>query len=255
MNDTVRRLGGKAAAELGETLRFLAGVAAVWFVLVTFVFAAFHIPSVSMQPAIQVGDRVLVSKFAYGYSRHSLPLGLGYHLPESWNGRLFGSTPERGDVIVVRDPAQGINLIKRVIGLPGDRIEVRDGRLYINGDMMPRDPRGEVRYRDHGRGRSGQIIEAAVYEETLPGGSSHTIYERSDRANWDNVGPFNVPENHLFLMGDNRDASLDSRAPGGIGYVHRDLVVGQAWTVFFTFASCREEEGLSCPGWRVWRGI
>ncbi|WP_306016018.1 signal peptidase I [Oceanicaulis sp. MMSF_3324] len=251
MNEHVRRFGGKAMAEVGETIRFLAGVVAVWFVLVTFVFAAFHIPSESMQPAIQVGDRVLVSKFAYGYSRHSLPLGLGYHLPDSWSGRILGSTPDRGDVVVVRDPAQGINLIKRVVGLPGDRIEMREGRLYINDELVPRDPEGVVRYRD----REGDPVEAAVYLETLPGGDVHEIYERSDNAGLDNVGPFNVPENHLFLMGDNRDASLDSRASRGIGYVHRDLVVGKAWTVLFTFASCRREEGMSCPGWRVWAPI
>lgn len=251
MNEHVRRFGGKAMSEVGETIRFLAGVVAVWFVLVTFVFAAFHIPSESMQPAIQVGDRVLVSKFAYGYSRHSLPLGLGYYLPDSWSGRLFGSTPHRGDVVVVRDPAQGINLIKRVVGLPGDRVEVRDGRLYINDELVPRDPEGVVRYRD----REGDPVEAAVYIETLPGGDVHEIYERSDNALLDNVGPFNVPENHLFLMGDNRDASLDSRASRGIGYVHRDLVVGKAWTVLFTFASCRREEGMTCPGWRVLRPI
>jgi len=251
MIDIVRRFGGMAVAGLGETIRFLGGVAAIWFVLATFVVAAFHIPSESMQPAIQVGDRVLVSKFAYGYSRHSLPLGLGYFLPESWNGRILGSNPGRDDVVVVRDPVQGINLIKRVIGLPGDRIEVRGGRLYINGDLIARDSEGEVRYRD----RSGLIVKAALFTETLPGGSSHAIYERSDRAPLDNVGPFNVPENHLFLMGDNRDVSLDSRAARGVGYVHRDLVVGKAWTVLFTFASCRREEGLSCPDWRVWRGI
>lgn len=246
-----RRFAQRAAEEFGETIRFLAGVAGVWFVLVTFAFAAFHIPSESMQPVLQVGDRVLVSKFSYGYSRHSLPLGLGYALPDSWSGRVFGRDPERGDVVVVRDPGQGINLIKRVIGLPGDRIEMRDGRLYIDDAMIPRDPDGVVRYRD----RSGLLVEAAVYTETLPGGATHPIYERSDRAALDDVGPFIVPENHLFLMGDNRDASADSRVATGLGYVHRDEVVGQAWTVLFTFASCREEDGLTCPPWRVWRGI
>lgn len=251
MSDLFRRLAGKAADEFGETTRFLGGVIAVWFVLVTFVFAAFHIPSESMQPSLQVGDRVLVSKFSYGYSRHSLPLGIGYALPDSWSGRIFGSLPDRGDVVVIRDPDQNINLIKRVIGLPGDRIEMRGGRLYINGDRIPRDPQGTVRYRD----RSGVLVEAAVYVETLPGGMEHTIYERSDTAPLDDVGPFVVPPNNLFLMGDNRDASADSRVALGLGYVHRDEVVGQAWTVLFTFASCREEEGLFCPPWRVWRPL
>lgn len=251
MSDFVRRMAGKAAEEFGETARFLGGVAAVWFVLVTFVFAAFHIPSESMQPSLQVGDRVLVSKFAYGYSRHSLPLGIGYALPESWSGRLLGSTPERGDVVVVRDPDQNINLIKRVVALPGDRVEMRGGRLFINGDRIPREPQGTVRYRD----RNGVLVEAAVYTETLPGGVDHTIYERSDTAPLDDVGPFLVPPNNLFLMGDNRDASADSRVAAGLGYVHRDEVVGKAWTVLFTFASCRQEEGLYCPPWRVWRPL
>ena len=249
MSDLVKRLGRKAAGEVGEVVSFLAGVAAVWFVLVTFFFAAFHIPSVSMQPTLEVGDRVLVSKFAYGYSRHSLPLGLGYLLPDSWSGRIFGSLPDRGDVVVIRDPDQNLNLIKRVIGLPGDRIEMRGGRLYINGDRVPREPVEERVYRDH----RGPQVSVAVYEETLPGGATHPIYEQTDGGDYDDVGPFLVPENHLFLMGDNRDASSDSRA--SLGYVHKDEVVGQAWTVLFTFANCRQEEGLFCPGWRVWRGL
>ncbi len=245
------RTAKRAFDEVGEIGRFLIGVAGVWVILVTFIFAAFHIPSVSMQPSLQVGDRVLVSKFSYGYSRHSLPLGLGYMVPESWSGRIFGSLPEPGDVIVVRDPGQNINLIKRVIGLPGDRIEMRAGRLYINDEPVERVPQGVVRYRD----RSGVLVEAAVYDETLPNGSTHTIYERTDSGRLDNVGPFVVPSDNLFLMGDNRDASADSREAAGLGYVHRDEVVGQAWTVLFTFASCREEEGLHCPPWRVWRGL
>ncbi len=249
MNDLVKRMGRKAAGEASEIVSFLGGVAAVWFVLVTFFFAAFHIPSVSMQPSLEVGDRVLVSKFAYGYSRHSLPLGMGYLLPDSWSGRIFGSLPERGHVVVVRDPDQNLNLIKRVIGLPGDRIEMRSGRLYINGDRIPREPLGERTYRDY----TGAEVSVAVYDETLPGGFEHVIYERTDAGTYDDVGPFLVPENQLFLMGDNRDASSDSRA--GLGYVHKDEVVGRAWTVLFTFANCREEDGLHCPAWRVWRGL
>ena len=251
MKSILTRLGSQAINELAETFRFLGGVLAVWFVMVTFLFAAFHIPSESMQPALQVGDRVLVSKFSYGYSRHSLPLGIGYLIPDRWAGRVFGGMPERGDVIVVRDPGQEVNLIKRVIGLPGDRIEVRRGRLFINDDMVPRIPDGEVEYRD----RTGVVVRAAVYTETLPGGDIHTIYERSDSEHLDDVGPFMVPADNLFLMGDNRDASADSRFASGLGYVHKDEVVGQAWTVLFTFASCREEPGMFCPGWRVWKGI
>lgn len=251
MKSLVTRIGMQAVGELAETFRFLGGVAALWFVVVTFFFAFFHIPSESMQPALQVGDRVLVSKFSYGYSRHSLPLGIGYLLPETWSGRVFGSMPERGDVIVVRDPRQKVNLIKRVIGLPGDRIELRRGRLYLNGERLPRQASDEISYRD----RTGLVIDAAVFTETMPGGKNYTIYERTDTGRLDDVGPFIVPADNLFLMGDNRDASADSRVAHGLGYVHRDAVVGQAWTVFFTFASCRKEAEMHCPGWRVWKGI
>lgn len=242
----------RVISEFGETIRFFAGVAVVWFALVTFGFAAFHIPSESMQPALQVGDRVLVSKFTYGYSRHSLPLGLGYLVPDSLSGRVlhFGG-PSRGEVIVVRDPGQGINIIKRVIGLPGDTIEVRGGRLIINGDVMERVEQDVIRYRT----REGQIVAVTVYEEIMPEGNSHIIYERSDNAPLDNAGPFRIPENNYFLMGDNRDASADSRVASQLGYVHRDEIVGRANTVLFTFARCRREEGLSCPPWRVFRGL
>lgn len=240
-------------SEFAEVFRFLGGVIAVWFMLVMFGFAAFHIPTESMVPNLQVGDRVLVSKFSYGYSRHSLPLGLGYLLPDSWSGRILGSQPERGDVIVVRDPDQTpkVNVIKRVIGLPGDVIEVRNGLLHINNEPVQREPVDVKRYRD----RRGEIIQVAEYIETLPEGQQHVIYERGDNFTLDNAGPFRVPENHVFLMGDNRDQSLDSRASYGVGYVHMDEVVGKAQTVLFTFASCRDEEGLYCPPWRVWRGL
>lgn len=254
--NTVTGFGRKAMSELGETVRFFAGVAAVWFVLVTFGFAAFHIPSESMQPALQVGDRVLVSKWAYGYSRHSLPLGMGYLLPESWSGRILGSVPERGDVVVIRDPGQGINLIKRVVGLPGDTIEVRAGRLYINGaligrERLVREGYDPLRYRDH----DGNVVNVSEYIETLPNDRTHIIFERGDDQRYDNMGPFRVPADHVFLMGDNRDRSEDSRAPYGVGYVHTDQLVGRAETVLFTFARCRNEDGLFCPPWRVWRGL
>lgn len=239
-----------------DTARFLGGVAAIWFGLVTFIFAPFHIPSESMQPSLEVGDRVLVSKWAYGYSRHSLPLGLGYAMPDSWNGRLAWHDPQRGDVVVFRDERQAsgrpANLIKRVIGVAGDTLEVREGRLFINGVTVPRVFEDIRNYRPHG---SGSIQTVTHYTETLPNDREHAIYERSDDYRHDTYGPVTIPPGTVFVMGDNRDASNDSRVPGGPGLVPLANVVGRAETVIFTFARCRREEGLYCPSGRVWQGL
>jgi signal peptidase I len=253
---------GGVVAEIIEIGRFLGGVLAVWLGLVTFGFAAFHIPSQSMQPSLEVGDRVLVSKWAYGYSRHSLPLGVGYLLPDSWNARLAWHNPQRGDVVVFRDERQrdGIprNLIKRIVGIEGDVIEVREGRLYVNGVVTQRVLVDIREYRQHDNDR---LVRVSHYTETLPGDREHPIYEQSDvaRANgWmpDTFGPTTVPAGTVFAMGDNRDASQDSRArPHGPGFIPLANVIGRAETVLFTFESCEREEGLHCPTGRVWRGL
>jgi signal peptidase I len=246
-----KRLAGNAAGEIMDTVKFFAGVAGVWLTIITFLFAPFHIPSESMQPSLEVGDRVLVSKWAYGYSRHSLPLGLGYYLPESWDFRVFPRTPERGDVVVFRTPDQRRNLIKRVIGLPGDVIMMQGGRLYINGEIVEREAIEARTYVPHQRNERATVT---AYTETLPNGVEHYIYERSDYESVDDVGPYRVPANHIFAMGDNRDSSTDSRfsAPG---YVDLTEVVGRAETVMFTLKRCARQEGLYCPTGRVWRGL
>jgi signal peptidase I len=254
MSALMKRLAGRAANEIVETVRFVAGVAAVWLGLVTFGFAAFHIPSESMQPSLEVGDRVLVSKWAYGYSVHSLPLGIGYMLPDNWNGRLAWHNPQRGDVVVFRDERQSPprNLIKRVIGIEGDVIEMRQGQLYLNGEPVPRELIEVRSYRDHPR---DNIVTATLFEETLPGGRDHPIYERGDNYQLDNYGPVTILPGTVFVMGDNRDASNDSRASNGPGLVPLENVVGRAETVLFTFERCRREDGLYCPRGRVWRGL
>ncbi|WP_417468820.1 signal peptidase I [Maricaulis sp.] len=251
-----RRLPRWARHGLGEardTVRFFAGVAGLWFAMTSVAFAFFYIPSESMQPTLEVGDRILVSKWAYGYSRHSLPLGLGDRLPDAWDGRLGWAEPERGDVVVLRDTRQNLTLIKRVIGVPGDEIAVREGRLYINGAPVERELVDVRTYRQfHGY---PEIVEVAHYIETLPGGLTHDIYERDDRQYLDEFGPVIVPAGRIFLMGDNRDNSTDSRAADGPGFVPMSHVIGRAETVPFTFARCRAEPGLYCPSGRVWRGL
>ena len=194
---------------------------AVGFVLVvrTVVAEPYSVPTPSMVPTLLVGDQLVGAKYAYGYSKYSLPIG---HMP-GVVGRLFGHTPERGDVVVFRLPRDpSTTYVKRLIGLPGDRIQMREGRLYINDKLVPRREIGPY-------GRD------TLYIETLPtssgeGGREHEIVEISDSQRHDNTGVYVVPEGHYFMMGDNRDDSLDSRISaqeGGVGYVPEENLVAR----------------------------
>ncbi len=175
-----------------------------------------------MRPTLLVGDYVFVSKFSYGYSRYSLPFGL---IP--FDGRILSDTPERGDVAVFRNPTEtDVDYIKRIVGLPGDRIQMRDGILHINGEPVSR-----RRVEDFvgPRGRN-----ARQYVETLPGGREHRIIEtRGDQGFADNTRVFEVPADHYFAMGDNRDGSQDSRF-GRVGFIPHDLLIGRAEILFFS---------------------
>ncbi len=200
----------------------------------SFFFEPFHIPSGSMKPNLLIGDYIFVAKYSYGYSRYSFPFGL-----DLFEGRFWQKNkPERGDVAVFRLPSNPkINYIKRVIGLPGDRVQMLDGVLYINNQEIKKVADGSFSDTD-----SGIEIPIRKFLETLPEGK---IVETLDQAKSvpDNTGIFEVPQGHYFMMGDNRDNSQDSRYLDYVGYVPEQNFVGRATVVFFS---------TSKPGWQFW---
>lgn len=224
------------SGEMGEFLRTAIIAVLLALVIRTFLYEPFNIPSGSMLPTLEIGDYLFVSKPAYGYSRYSFPFGIAM-----FEGRHFGEQPARGDVVVFKLPTNtSVDYIKRVIGLPGDRIQVTGGRLYINGEQVSRESVG-LKNVDKGFGSETPMME---YIETLPGGAMHRIYEETDNGPLDNTDVFVVPEGHYFMMGDNRDNSQDSRVQSHVGYVPAENFVGRADFLFF---SIKEEASLFKP--------
>ncbi len=228
-------------------LRFLITLAILAWAIRSFLVAPFSIPSGSMLPKLFVGDYVMVAKWPYGYSRYSFPFGF-----PSFSGRILGGLPERGDVVVFRPPGAEFDFIKRVIGLPGDTIEVRGGTVILNGRPLSRELRGlfPVPITPNSRCKvvppatpmirataDGQACMYPAMRETLPGGKSYLVLDQVEIPRADEVPPVRVPEGHIFMMGDNRDDSLDSRfdpAEGGIGMVPVENVVGRAMIIFWS---------------------
>jgi signal peptidase I len=205
-----------------ETVKTVAYAIIIAVGIRTFLFEPFHIPSGSMIPTLLVGDYLFVEKYAYGYSRYSFPFG-----PDIFSGRIFGSDPERGDVVVFKLPSDtSTDYIKRIVGLPGDHIQMKQGVLWINGQPVKRERIAD--YVDE----SGRVVTR--YIETLPNGVSHTILEQDDdNGSYDNTPEFVIEPGHYFAMGDNRDDSLDSRT-SHVGQVPAENLVGRAAIIFFS---------------------
>lgn len=213
----------------------------------TLLFQPFWIPSESMKSTLLIGDFVFVNKMAYGYSKYSCPFSI---CPIS--GRIMASEPERGDVIVFRHPVNGSDMVKRLIGLPGDKIQVKEGILYINGAVVPQvpdgvfeelmEPQGPMKNRprcENGAVGDGAICEKSRFLETLPNGVTHAVLNIEAEGFADNTDVFTVPEGNYFFMGDNRDNSQDSRfaqAVGGVGFVPAEFLIGRADRIMFSSA-------------------
>lgn len=190
----------------------------------TVAFEPFNIPSGSMMPTLAIGDYLFVSKYSYGYSKHSLPLSIPL-IP----GRIFFSEPKRGDVAVFKLPSDNrTDYIKRIVGIPGDKIQMRNGRLQINGKIVNRQKIDNYIIPDN----FGQSRRVTKYIETLPNGKAYTIMEMSDQGPLDNTGIYFVPEHHYFAMGDNRDNSQDSRY---WGFLPREYIKGEAMLIYWSY--------------------
>jgi len=261
----------------GSLARFLLSVALIAWAMRSLVLQPFSIPSGSMLPALFIGDYIAVAKWPYGYSRYSFP----WSFPPI-TGRILAYLPKRGDVVVFHLASEDSDLVKRVIGLPGDTVEVRGGALILNGHLVPRRPVGRAAVPmspnspcrvippaqpdivNHG-GQPSCLYPAFL--ETLPAGPSYMVLDQVDGSAGDNFGPAVVPAGHLFLMGDNRDDSLDSRFStdeGGVGMLPLQDVIGRAevtfwstdgsasylkpWTWFTALRASRVGNGYTGPG-------
>jgi signal peptidase I len=239
MSDTkmaVKQQQGESWGELAKTVIY-AGLIAI--VIRTFFFQPFNIPSASMEATLLVGDYLFVEKFSYGYSRYTFPFG-GWPFGDKMQGRYFAHEPTRGDVIVFKYPQDNsTDFIKRLIGMPGDTIQMKQGTLYINDKAVPK-----KRIADYIETIDGEQHHVPQYEETLPEGKTYKVLDRDPEGALDTTEAFHVPAGHYFMMGDNRDNSDDSRA--AVGYVPAENLEGKAEIRFFS------TDG-SARVWEIWK--
>ncbi len=225
-----------------EIIKVLIETALIVLTIHTFLYKPFNIPSGSMVPTLLIGDYLFVSKFKYGYSNHSLPFS-----PDLFKGRVFESKPEYGDVAVFRPPHNtSEDWVKRIIGLPGDKIQMIEGRLHINGQKLEITPAGKLDWKD----QHTNDFSSDVYIETLPNGRKHKLIKTFPfgEARKDNTAIFTVPEGHYFMVGDNRDFSWDSRFIEDIGFIPYDNLVGEAQIIFFS----TDLPTIDSSWWQVW---
>jgi signal peptidase I len=235
----------KAQGGILETVKTVIYAVLIALVIRTVAFEPFNIPSGSMVPTLLVGDYLFVAKYSYGYSRYSLPFGLPL-----FSGRIylpFSGTPERGDVAVFKLPTDpSTDYIKRIVGLPGDRIQMRHGNLYINEQPLPRLPIGDLLYRE-----GGMVMPLRQYVEAIPRGPGepsheYRIVKTVNAGPLDNTPVYQVPQGYFFAMGDNRDNSQDSRVLAAVGYIPAENLVGKAQFIFFS------TDGTA-RWWEVWK--
>lgn len=227
------RLGGAM-----ETAKVIVHALILALIVRVFFFQPFNIPSGSMKDTLLIGDYLFVSKTSYGYSKYSFPFS-----PDLFDGRIFGDKPKRGDVAVFKLPRDNeTDYIKRVIGLPGDTVQMRNGVLYINGLAVPKIRDGSFISTDY----YGQPVNIPKYKEILPNGVTYHVLDEEPHGDYDNTAVYKVPPGHYFMMGDNRDNSSDSRVLSNVGYVPYENFVGRADILFF---SATEKYSIFAP-WR-----
>ena len=232
---TTKAVKKSGRSELRDTIVVITEALVIAVLFRTFLYQPFSIPTASMQSTLMIGDYFIASKFTWGYGSYSFPI------PIPFNGRILGREPNRGDVAVFRPVPQNEDYIKRIIGLPGDTIQVLGGILNINGKPVEREMIGRGEDTDS----FGVSVPVTIYKETLPNGVTHTIQEISDDQPLDDTRLYTVPAGHYFMMGDNRDRSSDSRVLTSVGYVPAGNLIGKAEARFFSITD-------NIAPWKLW---